>query len=213
MKSPRWFAFANGVYWLLLALWTGSLVMSAVTAGIMFPLLKNHVVVALPEYAAYTGSHGTLLAGRVMSQLFAVQDIIELFALFGVALITIGHFVAFRLSPRSPANVLRIVAGCALCVVVAYKSFMVMPRMYINLDEFWTTARAGEVEKAEAAKAAFDADHPTAMNLMVGTFAGLVVFIFASAAALSSPALEERKVSGGGERQLEEPELLRKLNL
>jgi len=211
MKPSGWFGFVNGVYWLLLGLWVGSLVLSAATAAMMFPMMK-FIAPVLPEYAAYTGSHGLLLAGQIMSRVFFVQDAIELAAIVGVSVILVGHFVAFRLSARTVANRFRLAAGAVLLVIVCYKAFILAPRMYYHLGDFWAAAKAGDMAKADAAHAAFEADHPTATNLMVATLGGLIVFIFASASALSGTVMvvAEKEVKPRGV-QLEEPALLHQM--
>ena len=211
MKPSGWFGFANGVYWLLLGLWVGSLVLSAATAAMMFPMMKA-IAPVLPEYAAYTGSHGLLLAGQIMSRVFFVQDVIELAALVGVAVILVGHFVAFRLSSRTLANRIRLAAGALLLVIVCYKAFIMAPRMYYNLGDFWAAAKVGDMAGADAAHAAFEADHPTATNLMATTLCALVVFIFASAWALTGDVMvvAEKEVTPRGV-QLEEPALLNQM--
>lgn len=211
MKQSGWFGFANGIYWLLLGLWVGSLALSAATAAIIFPMLR-FIGPTLPEYAAYTGSHGLLLAGQIMSRVFFVQDVIELAALVGVSVILVGHFVAFRVSVRTPANRVRLAAGALLLVVVCYKAFVLAPRTYYNLGDYWAAAKAGDLTKAEASHAAFEADHPTATSLMVITFAGLVVFMFSSAWALSGTVMvvAEKEVRPRGV-QLEEPALLNQM--
>lgn len=212
MKQSGWFGFANGIYWTLLGLWIGSLVLSAATAAIIFPMLKA-IGPTLPEYAAYTGSHGLLLAGQIMSRVFFVQDAIELAALVGVSVILVGHFVAFRMSARTAANRIRLAAGALLLVVVCYKAFVLAPRMYYDLGDYWAAAKAGDMTKADTARMAFDANHPTATRIMGITFVGLVVFIFASASALSGTVMvvaekEPAKPSGV---QLEEPALLNQM--
>lgn len=213
MKQSGWYGFANGVYWLLLGLWLGSLVLSAATAAFIFPMMIK-VEPTLPEYSAYAGSHGLLLAGQVMSQVFTIQDFIELIAIVGVVVIMVGHFVAFGHSIRTRANAIRIAAIAVLMIIVSYKAFIVSPRMFFNLRDYWVAAKAGEMDKADAAKGAFDADHPTARLLMEFTLAGLVVLVFSSAAALSSPVVIDRQAASpaaGGPR-LEEPELLKRMN-
>ncbi len=212
MTRRGWFALANGIYWLLLGLWIGSLVLSGAAAAFVFPLM-NDIAPVVPKFDRYTGSHSLLVAGRVMSSVFFVQDVIELLSMTGVILILIGHFVAFKLSMRAKANVLRLLVAALLLLLVSYKTFVLAPRMYHNLGVYWTSAEAGEIDKAETAKAAFDADHPTARTVMMITFGLLVVFYFASAAALSAPVAEPAAAPGarrGG--QLEEPELLKRVN-
>ncbi|MCC6908523.1 MAG: hypothetical protein IT430_11315 [Phycisphaerales bacterium] len=212
MTRTGWFALANGIYWLLLGLWIGSLVLSGAAAGLVFSLMKD-IAPVVPEFEQYTGLHSTLVAGRVMSSVFFVQDVIELLAMTGVILILIGHFVAFKLSMRAKANVLRLLVAALLLLLVSYKTFVLAPRMYHNLGVYWTAAQAGEIDKAETAKAAFDADHPTARTVMIITFGLLVVFYFASAAALAAPVAESPATPGARRSgQLEEPELLKRVN-
>lgn len=212
MKRSHLLALVNGVYWLMLALWFGSLVFTGAIAAMLFPMMKR-IDLILPDYAAYDGSHSILLAGRIMAVIFSMQDVVELAAMVVLAMILMLHFSAFRMPLRRASNVVRVLAAATLMILVSYDTFVLAPRMTANLDTFWRTAEAGEIETARQAKAAFDADHPGASRVMSFTALMLMTMIFASAAALSAPA-EAAPVSTTARRgpQLEEPELLRRMN-
>ncbi len=209
----RALTFANGLYWLMLALWLGSLVFTGAIAAMMFPLMRG-IDLTLPEYAAYDGSHSLLLAGRIMAVIFSMQDVLELAALVVLAIVLILHFSIFRMPLRRASNVVRVLAAATLMMLVSYDTFVLAPRMTGNLDAFWRSAKAGEVESARRARDAFDADHPAATRVMSFSTLMLVTMIFASAAALSGPAGEVEPTASPRPRgrQLEEPELLRRMN-
>lgn len=205
--------FANGLYWLMLALWLGSLVFTGAIAAMLFPMMRD-VDLSLPQYAAYGGSHSILLAGRIMAAIFFMQDVVELAAVAVLAVLLILQFSTFRMPLRRPANVVRVLAAAVLMLLVSYDTFVLAPRMNDNLGEFWRAAQAGEAAEAQRARDAFDADHPAASRLMGFMAFMLVVLVFSSAAALSGGAAPTPASASPAPRgpQLEEPELLRRMN-
>ncbi|MCL4198420.1 MAG: hypothetical protein KJZ69_13110 [Phycisphaerales bacterium] len=206
-------SFVNGVYWLMLALWLGSLVFTGAIAAMLFPMMRD-VDLTLPQYAAYGGSHSILLAGRIMAAIFFMQDVVELAAVAILAVILILHFSTFRMPLRRPANVVRVLAAAVLMLLVSYDTFVLAPRMNDNLGAFWRAAQAGEAAEAQRARDAFDADHPSASRLMGFMAFMLVVLVFSSSAALSGGAAPTPASTPAAPRgpQLEEPELLRRMN-
>ncbi len=230
--------FANGLYWLMLALWLGSLVFTGAIAAMLFPMMRD-IDLSLPQYAAYGGSHSILLAGRIMAAIFFMQDVVELAAVAVLAVLLILQFSTFRMPLRRPANVVRVLAAAVLMLLVSYDTFVLAPRMNDNLGEFWRaaldvfskepapeTALAGDdriivtphlgasTAEAQRARDAFDADHPAASRLMGFMAFMLVVLVFSSAAALSGGAAPTPASASPAPRgpQLEEPELLRRMN-
>ncbi|MGQ0628914.1 MAG: hypothetical protein ACT4PL_12540 [Phycisphaerales bacterium] len=85
----------------------------------------------------------------------------------------------------------RIAAGIVLLSVavslVAYRVMVLQPRMNVNLRAYWNAAAAGEQAIADAAQAAFSADHPTASNVLLSLT--LIVGVLFFLAALGSAAL------------------------
>lgn len=190
-----------------LGVWSGSLLMTAATAAITFPTMKS-LAPALPGYAGYTGDHWMIAAGKVANTAFAISDGVQ----FVCAIIAAGSLlisaVFAGLDWRRPGVVVRaIIMGSALGVL-AYHLLVLAPRMAVNLRQYWSLAEAGRSAEAEAIRAAFTADHPTATAVMA-TLAGL------SLAALFLGALGG--ADGGPERarrpepspRLETPALLR----
>lgn len=211
MKPSLSLAFLNGLYLLLLGLWIGSLVLSAASAAAVFPLMRSLGPV-LPDFAPLPDGHATLLAGRLMATVFFIQDLIELLACAGVVAILFMHLVVFRMPVRSRSNIVRLLAAAVLLASVSYEVFVLAPRMNDHLGHYWKAAEAGQIDRAQAERAAFLADHPQATRMMLITFTALVVMIFASAAALSADAPQVEQPSPKGGEELEEPELLRRMN-
>lgn len=209
MKITWLLAFLNGLYFLLLGLWIGSLVLSAASAAVVFPLMRA-LGPSLPKFAPLPDGHATLLAGRLMATVFFMQDLIELLACAGVVAILFMHLAVFRMPARSPSNVVRLLAAAVLLASVSYEVFVLAPRMNDHLRHYWSAAETGETDRAQVERTAFLADHPQATRMMLITLGALVVMIFASAAALSAPAPEVQQQPKHGV-ELEEPELLRRM--
>lgn len=195
------------VHALALALWAAAVLMSAVVAASVFPLMKELDPV-VPAYSAYDGPQSFIVAGHVAARVFLVADIAQ----FAAALLVIASFGAgVLLYGRTAGRVLLGLRGIALAAAVSALSFHLLvlaPRMNAHLRDFWLAAQAGDNPRAATLRAAFQQDHPTASALLtaigVSVLAGLVLALIAEGpAAVVHPAGEPGAV------RLELPRLLR----
>ncbi len=173
-KGSRWLGPLDTLHAAAAGIWIGSVGMVGTLAAIAFPTMKK-LNPTVPEFAA-VGDHWKIAAGSVANKMFVVADSVSL-ACCLICLATLGFGLAIRVKrgrehARSAlwlfrALVMTIAAGC-----LAFQLFVLAPRMAANIHTFWDAARAGDVPAATAAQAAFDADHPTASNVIFTMFAG-----------------------------------------
>ncbi|MFG0330157.1 MAG: hypothetical protein ACF8PN_09695 [Phycisphaerales bacterium] len=204
--------FANTIYWLLLALWFGALVMSAVTAGVLFPTMRDLEVV-VPAYESISeldGEHWRIAAGRAQNTIFFANDLIQLACSVGVAIILGLHLSVFRMSIMRFSNAIRTAAIGFALVALAYHLFILAPRMQTQLVEFWSVTEHGDIDRALAARAAFDEAHPTGTRVLVFITICVMTAIIASAAALTTPEEDAPTIAARRPGALEEPELLKR---
>jgi hypothetical protein len=165
-----------------LSMWAGSLAMTAVTAAIAFPTMKE-LNPTLPSFAAYPDDHWVIAAGQVMERVFTASDIGQL----ALAILACVLFVPLALSKRLSRGLMaaRAVVLAALLVSLLEYTFVMRPQMTSDLMAFWAAAKAGELEAANAARAAFDEAHPLASARLSVHLAGVLLAI---ALCLVSPA-------------------------
>lgn len=189
----------EGVFLGSVGLWAGVIAMVGAVAAIAFPTVRE-LDPALAEYAAYPGEHWRIAAGAVMNRAFLLADGVG----GAVVLLATGAVVVMLASGRvragTPAMVLRLAALAVGAGLTVYTLAAFRPEMQGHLETFWSAARAGEVNEAETARAAFDAMHPRASFLLI---AQLVAAGWAFGAGAWS-ALRDRdpraEPGGGGDR-------------
>ena len=196
-----------------LALWIGAVGMSAVTAAIVFPTMRELDPV-LPGYGGYEGEHWALAAGKVAFQVFFAADVVQL----GAGAMALLTFLLATLAFGLPtARVSTFVRACFLIGaigVVSYHLFVLAPRMNSELRAYWLAAAAGETATAEAHRAAFSGEHPRARFVLSAT--GLLAL-----GALAAGVWSIARCDGGAEApggvgraaaasELEEPALARR---
>lgn len=194
----------------VLGLWLGTLVMTGAAAAVIFPTVREFDP-RLPKFAAYTGDHWSLLAGKVAATLFFICDSVQ-FAGVLVAGVTLGVAILwFGLPMTRLSTALRGGLLIILIAVLSFQFFVLAPRMNRNLFAYWQAAETGENEAASTLKAAFDADHPLARNLLaVDTILVLALLTAGVWSATSGArALEPRTVCA--EPELEVPLLARSI--
>jgi hypothetical protein len=126
---------------------------------------------SLPEYAAYTGEHWKIAGGMVANKVFVIVDYVQLSCAI-LAILTLGLtlLAANQAVPkyRPPLAGVRILFLSIACALFCYQLFILAPPMAVHLNDFWVAAKDGKMAIADAEQAAFDADHPTASNVLKG---------------------------------------------
>jgi len=189
--------------------WAGVLVMAGGSAAVLFPEMRS-LEPELPAYSAYGGEHWRLAAGIVQNEVFKIADVAQ-FVLATVCLASLlGMLVFGGLSTRRVSTGVRIVVLCVAMSLTSYHLFILGPRMQASARVYWDAARAGDTAVADRARAAFNADHPTASNVLgataVSTLALAAVGAWSAASAGDPPRGHEGKRV---KRAHEEPALAR----
>lgn len=173
-----------------LGLWAGSLAMTGAAAGLIFRAARE-ARPTLPDFAAYSGDHALVTGGIIANRLFWAADVAQ-FACAAMAILTLGVLAIFGRAwmGRIHAGMRILSLSLPLCALM-YHLFVLSPRMAQNLNDYWTSAKQGDTAKASAAKAAFDADHPTASTTMGLT----VVLILGAMCTAAWPARRDEDAS------------------
>lgn len=212
MKNTGALKFVNTVYWLILSLWFGSLIMTGAFAAITFPTMQA-LGPTLPDFEAYEQiSHWRIAAGHVMYKGFFISDSVQLVSVILVTLLTLVHILIFKFPYRRFANVIRLFGLVCLLISVGFHILVLGSRMNTNLVTYWEQAAAGE--DPTQALDAFNEDHPKASRLMQFNAAVLALLVI-PASACGMTTREDDDEGGGRARAsggLQEPELLSRLN-
>lgn len=161
-----------------MGVWAGALGMTGAAAAIAFPTMRG-LEPTLGVYSAYTEPHWRLAAGHVAARLFFVSDLVQL----GCAGLAGATLAALVLGKRVPwpgrLAAARLLVMTLILALASYRMFILAPRMDSNLARYREAAAAGRMDDAATSQGAFSADHPTASNVLTGTFvlvmAGLVI--------------------------------------
>lgn len=141
-----------------LGAWLGVVLMSAASAGVLFPTIKR-LKPALPDYAAYTGDHSLIAAGRPANHMFLAASIGEIAF---VAAASACAWAARRALRRGSAV---LVLGLALLLAARLVDVSVFRA---DLARHWDAARAGDNAQALDSKAKLDARHGRMTVMMAG---------------------------------------------
>ena len=184
--SPSWL---GSIHILALTIWLASLLAAGLSAALIFMQMKK-LQPSLPEYSAYTGEHWKIAGGMVANKIFLIVDFVQLGCAI-VTILTLGLtlLAANRAVPkyRPPLAGVRILFLSIACGLLCYQLFILSPRMAIHLNDFWVAAKDGKMAIADAAQAAFDADHPTASNVLKSTAAMIFLLLITSTVAITRP--------------------------
>ncbi len=121
----------------------------------------------------------------------------------GVAILWFGLPMT-RLSTALRGGLLIIIIA-----VLSFQFFVLAPRMNRNLVAYWQAAEQGENEAAATLKAAFDADHPLARNLLVVDTALVLALLIIGVWSATSGALAPEPRPVREDPELEVPLLAR----
>ncbi len=175
----------------------GVLVMTGAAAAIAFPTMKA-LQPSLPEFASYPSDHHRIAAGQVMARVFRVAEA----ALAATLVVAIIAFTLDLVRASRQATVLerrvraaRGVLYVGMLAIMGFKFGVLNPRMNAELGAFWSDARAGNVQAADAHRAAFDADHPTASKLLYAQAVLVALALLVCVAPVGGDVPERRKVA------------------
>jgi len=192
-------------------MWLGALVMSGATAGIMFTTMRK-LGPTFQLFSAYEGDQSNLGAGIIQNEVFLALDAIQFGSATLVLATTIAGIVFFRFPIRRASSVVRLLALGAAMMLISFHLFVLVPRMQSNALAYWSAAEHGETAAAETAHEAFEADHPTARFVLMGTMFSVLVLLAsgvwgAASAGEAETVKPQAKPSKPGR---EEPALARK---
>lgn len=161
---------------LALAVWLAALLAGGVSAAITFSTLKP-LPVTLAGYTVPAEDQWSLIGGMIANRVFVLADIVQ-FACALLAGVTLAVLVISRSGGAAAWSGMHLSArlvGLSACLTVfGYHLLVLSQRLAVNLNAYWTAAKAGDSAKAAASKALFDADHPQA-SAVLSTLAALVL--------------------------------------
>lgn len=192
-------------------MWLGALVMSGATAGILFTTMRT-LGPSFQVFSAYEGDQSNLGAGVIQNEVFLALDAVQFGSATLVLATTIAGIVFFRFPIRRASSVVRLLALGAAMMLISFHLFILVPRMQTNAMAYWSAAELGETAAAQTAYDAFDADHPTARLVLMGTMFSVLVLLASGVWGAASAGEAEAqgppiKPKGRGR---EEPALARK---
>ena len=194
---------AETLHAVALGTWFGCLVATAAAAAIIFPAIKE-LDPTLASYASYEGPHWLIIAGTPANTIFLFADAVQFACCIGalgsliVVLVTLGS--GWR---RWDIGLRTVLVSVAL-TLLAYRLLIQSREMAEHLNAYWSAAAAGDNATAATERAAFDALHHPASNLLVATaLAVLGALIIGVWSAQKPPTPETRS-------ELETPGLARR---
>jgi hypothetical protein len=212
----NWRRFLETVHLTVLGIWAGSMLTTIAGAIVLFPTIKR-LDPHLPAYEAYAGEHWRIAAGQPGHMLFLMLDIVQFLAVM-LAVATLVTMLWFKmLDRRRISTMIRTMAMAGALVAVSYHLFLLAPKMNQDITAFWSAAKAGEFDKAEQYRTAFDSMHPIASRVLGIT--GVCVLVALVTGAWSATGVvggaggngKADAVSSDGEAKLEVPKLAKEL--
>lgn len=181
-----WKAACETIHHLALALWLGAVVFAGAFAAIIFPTMKG-LDPRLPDFAAYSGEHWRIAAGKVAQKGFLLADIVQ----FGCAIVAVasllGMLVLFGLPRRRPATFLRALALGVALACAAGQIIIVAPQFNAAVKLYWAAAAVGDMQATLAHRAVTDRLHPIASWLLSGTAISVLIALTTGLWAMARP--------------------------
>ncbi|MCC6676816.1 MAG: hypothetical protein IT436_06705 [Phycisphaerales bacterium] len=172
-----WLRASETAHITALAVWLGTIGMTAVAAAVIFPQMRE-LDPKLSAYPNYTGEHWLLAAGHIANRIFVIGDMIQA-ACAAVAGLTLAvALIARRLSPFGISAALRMIGMLVAFGALSYQFGSLRPDMRRNLDNYWLSAQDGRNEDARVYQAKFRELHPAASrSLAIGGGAVLIALL------------------------------------
>jgi len=197
---------AETIHAVALGTWFGCLVATAASAAIIFPTIKD-LDPTLASHASYDGPHWLIVAGTPANRIFLFADAVQFVCCFGAMLTLIVVLIALGSGWRRWDVGLRTVLLSIAVTLLAYRLLLQAPAMGAHLRAYWEAAAAGDNATAATERAAFDAMHHAASNVLVATaLAVLGALVLGVWSAQKPPSGEVKNATGTG---LETPKLAR----
>lgn len=172
-----WLRASETAHITALAVWLGTIGMTAVAAAVIFPQMRE-LDPTLPGYPKYTGEHWMLAAGHIANRIFVIGDMIQAACAVVAGLTLAAALMARRFSPFGISAGLRMIGMLVAFGSLSYQFGSLRPDMRRNLDQYWVAAQEGRNEDAEMYRTRFRELHPAASrSLAIGGGAVLVALL------------------------------------
>jgi small-conductance mechanosensitive channel len=168
-----------------LGIWIGVMVMSAVVAAQVFPLMRE-LDPTLGAYPLFAGDHAPLAGGRVAAQVFLVADVVGFVCLILSGIATVV-WIASERTARPVATAIRATLLLAIVVVFGYHLIVHGSALNEETRAYWAAADAGQTEIAEQHRAVIRDMHPMSRNLLSGTVILALASLVTGLWCLASP--------------------------
>ena len=159
-------------YWLALSTWFGGVLFVAISAGIIFRVVRE-ADPTLPRVLSVNldGQHSTLLAGSIVSALLGMVMQVQLICAGFLLIALLAQWFLIDLSgPKLFAPIVRSVLFIVAVVLAVYNWRVVMPRVHKHRQEY--IDHADEPDIANPAKSVFDRYHEESVTIL-----GAVLFV------------------------------------
>ncbi len=203
----NWRGFVEGLHLSSLGLWAGSVIMSAATAAIAFPTMKQ-MGVRVPEITpAFEGDSYRFAAGAVAAKVFLVSDIVAFACACTAALTMLVMIVFFKSLPKRMATIVRSIGLSVAMASLAAILFVVTPQINTAARLHKEAAKTNDVAAAAVHRKAVDDLHPMSSVLLSVEVCAVLLALFGGAWSLATPPRirVEKPLSG-----IEEPSLAKK---
>lgn len=197
------------LYWFGLVFWISAIISAAIAAMNVFPTLKklNETGLQVAQYSEYPAEdHWRFAAGRIMDGVFFAGDLLQFIAAPVVVVTLLLQFGPVRMKLTRLANIIRLAVLLIAAGLFGYYATRLAPPMNALLREQWAFAEAGEIEKADAARSAFNDLHGRANTILYVNLGLLLVGVAASGAAFTPKTWRTVEESAYEEPQLAQRE-------
>lgn len=193
-SSTQRMARLEAVHVCFLGFWAGALVLTAVTAALTFPVMRDLDPV-LHGYPGAEDDHWLIVGGHIAAPLFELLAWVQLVCLAccGASLLAMSK-AGWRTGGRRRVRLRLVVLGLSAVLAVYYAGWLV-PRMNGNLETYWSAAQDGFSATVNTSRKAFDADHPLASRLLGATLVCVTASLGLAIALPIAPSVNKQEAS------------------